>query len=124
MDNFWENKRVLITGNTGFKGSWLSIWLKELNAEVFGYALSPPDTPNMYTECKLKKIIKSEINDIADFENLCKFIKKIKPEIIFHMAAQPLVIESYKNPHSTLITNIQGTCNLVECLRILKQGIK
>ena len=119
MDSFWQNKRVLITGNTGFKGSWLSIWLKELDAEVFGYALSPLSTPNMYNACKLKKIIPSEISDIADFENLCKFLKKIRPEIIFHMAAQPLVIESYKNPHSTLITNIQGTCNLVECLRIL-----
>ena len=82
MDSFWQNKRVLITGNTGFKGSWLSIWLKELNAEVFGYALSPLSTPNMYTACKLKKIIPSEMNDIADFENLCKFLKTFAAIIV------------------------------------------
>ncbi len=119
MESFWKNKKVLITGNTGFKGSWLSIWLKELGAEVFGYSLSPETKPNMYSACGLEKEINSMINDISNFESLKKYIKKIKPEIIYHMAAQPLVIESYINPYNTLVTNVQGTFNILECLRNL-----
>lgn len=116
--NFWKNKNVLITGNTGFKGSWLSIFLRELGANVVGYSLSPLTTPNMYTACKLNKIVSTKINDICDYENIYNYIADNPLDIIFHMAAQPLVIESYNNPYNTLEVNIKGTYNLIESLRV------
>lgn len=114
---FWHDKNVLITGNTGFKGSWLTLWLKEIGANVYGYSLAPETNPNMYKSCNLDKNLTTYISDIYDFKKLKLCITKTQPEIIFHMAAQPLVIESYLKPYYTLNTNIVGTYNLLESIR-------
>lgn len=116
--NFWKNKKVLVTGHTGFKGSWLSLWLKLLGANVYGYSLKPNDKLNFYSAIKLKEILDySEFKDIRDKKSLNNFIRKKKPEIIFHLAAQPLVNESYKDPLYTFETNIIGTANVIELAR-------
>ena len=116
--NFWKNKRVLITGHTGFKGVWLSLTLKLFGAKILGYSLAPPTSPSLFNIVKLKNIIfKSVISDIRNKNKLEKEIKLFKPEIIFHLAAQPLVIESYKDPYKTFETNSMGTLNILEVLR-------
>ena len=117
--NIYNNKKVLITGHTGFKGSWLTQWLLILKAKVYGYALDPPTSPSLYQQLGIDKKIKSNINDIRDFDSLKKFIQKVKPDIIFHLAAQSLVRESYTNPLETLETNVTGTANILEAVRQL-----
>ena len=117
---FWEKKTVLITGHTGFKGSWLSIWLNMLGANLHGYALQPDTKPNMFETAGVKKIIKSNISDIRDYNKLLAVMKKCQPQIIFHLAAQPLVRQSYKDPLETYQTNILGTANLLEAARYVK----
>lgn len=115
---FWKNKKVFVTGHTGFKGSWLCIFLNLLGAKVTGYSLKPKSTPNLYNLANIKKIInKSVIADVRDYKNLFKKIKESKAEIIFHLAAQPLVKESYLNPKETFDININGTMNIIECIR-------
>ncbi|MBF0558430.1 MAG: CDP-glucose 4,6-dehydratase [Nitrospirae bacterium] len=117
----YNNRTVLITGHTGFKGSWLALWLRKLGANVIGYALNPPSTPNHYD--LLKPDIVSLIGDIRDSKKLQEFFLANKPEIVFHLAAQPLVRYSYKNPVETFETNVIGTinvfeaCRQIECLR-------
>ena len=119
--NFWKSKKVLITGHTGFKGSWLSMILKYLDCEIYGYALMPDDSKSIFKEYKLSNLFeKSIISDVRNFENLYKKIKLIKPDIIIHMAAQSLVIDSYKKPHHTFDVNFMGTLNLIECIKRLK----
>jgi CDP-glucose 4,6-dehydratase len=115
--NFWKGKKVLITGHTGFKGVWLSFWLKKLGANVIGYSLKPPTEINMYEIISLKNEIDSIIGNILDLENLNKVINENKPEIIIHMAAQSLVRESYKNPLETYMSNVIGTANVLEVIR-------
>ena len=117
--NIYKNKKVLVTGHTGFKGSWLSQWLLLLNAKVYGYALDPPTTPSNFDQLELSKHIRNKNNDIRDFQELKKYIREIKPDIIFHLAAQSLVRESYKNPLETIETNITGTANLLDAVRQL-----
>jgi CDP-glucose 4,6-dehydratase len=118
---FWKKKKILITGHTGFKGTWLSLWLEKLSAEVHGISLPPPKNErNLFSLVNLKKNINSHFIDIRDKNILKKIIIKIKPEIIFHLAAQPLVKESYKNPLKTINTNIMGTVNLLEICREFK----
>jgi CDP-glucose 4,6-dehydratase len=112
FNNIYKNRRVLVTGHTGFKGSWLCAWLNKLGADVTGYALAPPTQPNHY-EC-LNLDINSVINDIRDYEALINIFKEFKPEIIFHLAAQPSVLVSYKNPIDTLSTNVIGTAHVLE----------
>jgi CDP-glucose 4,6-dehydratase len=115
---FWNGKRVFITGHTGFKGSWLSMWLQHLGAEVTGYSLQPPTKPSLYKVCKLdEKIHESIIGDIRDFKSLYSAISNSKPEIVFHMAAQPLVRYSYEEPVETYSVNVMGTVNLLEAVR-------
>ena len=115
---FYNKKRVLITGHTGFKGAWLSQALLNLGADVFGYALNPPTQPNLYSLAKIDSNINSVIADIRDLDKLKAIFETVKPEIVFHLAAQPIVKEGYKNPVETYSTNVMGTVNLLECVRI------
>jgi CDP-glucose 4,6-dehydratase len=114
---FWRGKKVFLTGHTGFKGGWLSLWLQELGADLLGYALPPNTTPNFFTLTQLAEGMKSEIGDIRDFTMLHKSIKAFQPDIIIHMAAQPLVQYSYKEPIETYTTNVIGTVNVLEAAR-------
>jgi len=114
---FWSNRKVLITGHTGFKGSWLCLVLSNMGADVYGYALEPPTTPSLFNEAKIDDLITSFIGDIRDYEKLLGIVQKVKPEIVIHMAAQPLVRESYKNPVETYAINVMGTVNLLEAIR-------
>lgn len=115
---FWKNKKVLITGHTGFKGSWLAIWLEILGADVYGYALKPYTKRDNFNLTGLETRITHILGDIRDFERLKNVFKKNKPEIVFHLAAQPLVRESYINPKETYDVNIGGTVNVLECCRL------
>lgn len=114
---FWNKRRVLITGHTGFKGSWLALWLLKLGAQVSGYALPPPTRPSLYGLLKLKKDVNSCIADVRDAQRLARFVKSTRPEIILHMAAQSLVRQSYEQPVDTYATNVMGTVHLLEAAR-------
>ena len=115
--SFFKDKKVLVTGHTGFKGSWLCRILDLLGAKVFGYGLPPPTTPSLYNLSMADNDIKSSIGDIRDFKKLKVFFEKTEPEIVIHLAAQPLVRESYKDPLYTFETNVMGTVNVLECIR-------
>lgn len=118
FDGIYIGKRSLITGHTGFKGSWLSLWLTSLGCEVCGYSLEPATNPAMFNELHIgEKIAKSVIGDILDTENLERTIQEFQPEIVFHLAAQPLVILSYEKPVLTYRTNVIGTLNVLESAR-------
>jgi len=117
MENCFKNKKVLITGHTGFKGSWLAKWLTILGSNVAGISLEPNSKPSHYELLDLKSKIESLILDIRDYENLKFKLHQIKPEFIFHLAAQPIVKHSYENPLNTFSTNVIGTINLLEALR-------
>jgi len=112
--DFWNRKKVFITGHTGFKGGWLALWLSSLGAEIKGYSLEPLTNPNLFEVARVSEKIESEIGDIRDFEKLNNCIRKFNPEIIIHMAAQPLVRYSYRNPVETYSTNVMGTVNVLE----------
>jgi CDP-glucose 4,6-dehydratase len=114
---FWRGKRVFLTGHTGFKGSWLSLWLKQLGAEVTGFSLPPPTQPSLFELANVEKGMTSLIGDIRDLEKLSSALKESKAEIVFHLAAQPLVRLSYKTPVDTYSTNVMGTVNLLESIR-------
>ncbi|TVZ27520.1 CDP-glucose 4,6-dehydratase [Gillisia sp. Hel_I_86] len=114
---FFKGKKVLITGHTGFKGAWLSLLLNKFGAQVFGYALNPPTSPNLYDLVYSERFIQSYIGDIRDFERLKDFIKETQPQIIIHLAAQSLVKASYKDPRFTFETNVMGTVNILEAAR-------
>lgn len=114
---FYKGKKVLITGHTGFKGSWMCYVLLMLGAEVTGYALEPPTTPSLFGLCGLKDKMNSIIGDIRDLPHLQNIFDEVKPEIVIHMAAQPIVRESYKNPVDTYAINVMGTVNVLECVR-------
>jgi CDP-glucose 4,6-dehydratase len=115
FENSYQNKKVLVTGHTGFKGSWLIKWLEMLGAEVQGISLEPNTEPNHFT--LIHSDIKSHILDIRDAEKLSKTIRSINPDIVFHLAAQPLVRESYEYPLETLQTNVMGTANVLNACR-------
>jgi len=115
--SFWHGRRVLMTGHTGFKGSWLSLWLEHLGADVCGVALPPPTVPSMFNEANIAQGMRSEIADIRDLERLKAIVKEYKPEVVFHLAAQPLVRDSYKDPVGTYTTNVIGTVNVLESVR-------
>ncbi|MBW8327124.1 MAG: CDP-glucose 4,6-dehydratase [Prolixibacteraceae bacterium] len=117
FNGIYNKRKVLITGHTGFKGSWLCLLLKKLGADVYGYALEPPTNPSLFTEAKIGEIITSFIGDIRDYDKLFKVMQQVQPEIVIHMAAQPLVRESYKNPVETYSTNVMGTVHVLEACR-------
>jgi len=114
---FWRGKRVLLTGHTGFKGSWLSLWLQSMDAQVVGYALAPPTEPSLFEVAGVGAGMTSVIGDILDLEHLRSVFAEHKPEIVIHMAAQPLVRYSYAEPVETYSTNVMGTVNLLEAVR-------
>ena len=120
IKNF-RNKKVLITGHTGFKGSWLAMWLNIIGARVAGISNNFPSTPNHYKLLNLNKKIVSKNLDIRNLENLKKFIKKYQPDFVFHLAAQSIVKVAYENPIQTWSTNVIGTVNILESLRQLKK---
>ena len=117
MKNFFKGKNILITGHTGFKGSWLSEILINWEANVSGFSLKPPTEPNLFSLLQLNTKMNSYIGDIRNLKDVKKIFNEIEPEIVIHMAAQPLVRESYENPHYTYETNVMGTVNICECIR-------
>jgi len=117
---FWNKKKVIVTGHTGFKGSWLSYWLLQMGANISGISLEPITSPNLFDELKLKQKLNHHVVDITNQKLLEKLILEVQPDIIFHMAAQPLVIESYIEPLKTWETNVMGTFNLLNSLKFIK----
>lgn len=118
---FWRGKRVFITGHTGFKGSWLSLWLQQLGAQVTGYALSPPTTSmNLFERADVSRDMSSVVGDVRDAASLMRALEQSQAEIVFHLAAQPLVRDSYADPVLTYSTNVMGTVNLLEAVRCSK----
>lgn len=115
--DFWAGKRVLVTGHTGFKGSWLTLWLKSLGADVTGYALDPATDPSLWRLLGLQTEITNHIADIRDFSALARVLKEARPDIVFHLAAQSLVRSSYGDPVGTYATNVMGTVHLLEVVR-------
>ncbi len=115
--DFWRGKRVFVTGHTGFKGSWLSLWLQQLGAKVTGYALSPPTSMNLFEQASVEQGMSSVIGDVRDAAALLRALEHSQAEIVFHLAAQPLVRESYSDPVYTYSTNVMGTVNLLEAVR-------
>ena len=116
--SFWQGKKVFLTGHTGFKGSWLALWLQDLGAEVTGFALSPPTTPSLFDLAGIGRGMTSVPGDVRDFEELRNALRDHQPEIVFHLAAQSLVRYSYKHPVETFATNIMGVVNLLEAARL------
>ena len=114
---FWKDKSVLITGHTGFKGSWLSLWLQKSGAKVFGYALQPPTKPSLFEIANVSQGLTSKIADTRDLEHLEGFFAQSKPEIVIHLAAQPILRYSYTNPVETYSSNIMGAVNVLEAVR-------
>jgi CDP-glucose 4,6-dehydratase len=115
--DFWQGKRVFVTGHTGFKGGWLSLWLQQMGARVTGYALAPSTQPNLFDVAHVGGGMHSIIADVRDFNTLRAALHDAQPDIVFHLAAQPLVRYSYANPRETYETNVMGTVNLLDALR-------
>jgi CDP-glucose 4,6-dehydratase len=115
--SFWKGKKVYLTGHTGFKGSWLSLWLQMMGVNLKGYSLAPNTNPNLFTKAGVSKNMESEIGDIRDLSRISKSIQDFNPDILIHMAAQPLVRLSYKEPVETFSTNVMGTVNVLEAAR-------
>jgi len=114
----FQGRRVLVTGHTGFKGAWLTLWLHELGAEVHGFALAPDMEPNLFAEARVKELLASDtIGDVRDIAAIGDCVRSCQPEVIFHLAAQPLVRKSYREPTATWETNVMGTVNVLEAVR-------
>ncbi len=118
FDQFYKNKKILVTGHTGFKGAWLIIWLKELGADIVGYSLDPPYENGLYNLSGISDSIIDHREDLRDFPKLLEVFKKEKPEIVFHLGAQALVIDGYNSPLETFQTNTMGTANVLEAIRL------
>jgi len=118
---FWKDRRVFLTGHTGFKGSWLSLWLSTLGAKVVGYALDPPTSPSLYNQAGVVSDLHSIIADIRDFQQLKAAIADFHPEVVLHLAAQSVVRTGYDDPVGTYASNVMGTVHLLEAVRLLKR---
>lgn len=118
FNNIYKDKIILITGNTGFKGSWLTIWLLKLGAIVYGISKGIPTEPSMFKDLDLSSKIKYLQEDLRNLNNISKIVSEIKPDFVFHLAAQPLVVESYLNPIETISSNVMGTANILESLKV------
>jgi CDP-glucose 4,6-dehydratase len=114
---FWRNRRVLLTGHTGFKGAWLSLWLQSMGAEIQGISLAPSTKPSLFESARVDLEMRSSIGDIRDLDSIKSLVREFKPEVLFHLAAQPLVRASYADPVGTYSTNIMGTVNILEAAR-------
>jgi len=114
---FWSGRRVFVTGHTGFKGSWLALWLADLGAQVTGYALQPPTTPSLFELAHVNEAVNSLEADVRDLDRLQRAVSDTQPDVVFHLAAQSLVRESYEEPVATYSTNVMGTVNLLEAVR-------
>lgn len=119
MSDFWGGKRVLVTGHTGFKGSWLSLWLKKLGADVAGMALTPDTNPALFDQLGVESFVDHMIGDIRDADLVARRVVEVQPDVVFHLAAQPLVIESYANPLETWQTNVMGSAHVMQAVRRL-----
>ncbi len=117
---FWNGKRVLVTGHTGFKGAWLSLWLQQMGAKVTGYALTPPTDPSLFEQARVADGMTSVIADVRDLARLTEVVKQAQPDAIFHLAAQSLVRASYDDPVGTYGTNVMGTVHVLEAARAVK----
>jgi len=115
--SFWKNRRVFLTGHTGFKGSWLSLWLKALNAEVTGYALDPPTEPSLFDQTRIADTIRSVHGDVRDFSQLKAALDESRPEVVLHLAAQSVVRRGYDDPVETYSSNVMGTVHVLEAVR-------
>ena len=116
-NSFYKNKKVLVTGHTGFKGTWLCRMLLQLGANITGYSLQPPMQPNLFSLADVENKMKSVTGDVRDFDHLQNVFAEAQPDLVFHLAAQPIVREGYKNPRYTYETNVMGTVNVLECVR-------
>ena len=121
FNNIYKGKKVLITGNTGFKGSWLSIWLDSLGAEIYGVSLDIPTSPSIFESMNLKEKVNYFKLDIRNNDNINKLMNEVQPDFLFHLAAQSLVSKSYEDPLETISTNVIGTANILNSLRFLKK---
>src|SRR6185437_8743314 len=119
--SFWRHRGVFLTGHTGFKGSWLSLWLDAMGADVTGYALDPPTTPSLFKQANVANSIRSIRGDIRDFSRLKATVAGCSPEVIIHMAAQSVVRRGYDDPIETYSSNVMGTVHLLEAVRQLKR---
>jgi len=124
FNNIYKNKNILITGNTGFKGSWLSAWLSNLGAQLRGLSLDIPTKPSFFKEGNLDELAPTDFADICNLEFVLNLLDRFKPDFIFHLAAQPIVLESYKNPLNTWLANTIGTATLLEALRQYNSDLK
>ena len=119
--DFWQSKKVLITGHTGFKGSWLSLWLKQLGSEVCGISLNPEEI-SLFNQLNLhEKVDKNFFEDINNFSTIKNIVKEFNPDLVFHLAAQPLVIKSYKEPLETWETNVIDSLKILESIKYIKK---
>ncbi|MBN2653100.1 MAG: CDP-glucose 4,6-dehydratase [Spirochaetales bacterium] len=118
FNNIFEGKKVLVTGHTGFKGSWLTLWLTQLGAKVTGYSKDVPSSPSLFEEAKLASLIDDYREDVRDLQQLTDLVCSLKPDFVFHLAAQPIVSYSYTNPTETFESNVMGTVNILEALRV------
>jgi CDP-glucose 4,6-dehydratase len=118
--SFWKNRNVFVTGHTGFKGSWLCLWLESLGANITGYALAPPTQPNLFEHAQVANSLRSVCADIRDFPRLMAVLTECRPDVIIHMAAQSVVRRGYEDPIETYSSNVMGTVNLLEAVRQLK----
>ena len=117
VKTIWENRRVYITGHTGFKGSWMTLWLASLGAKIHGYALPPESEPNLFSIARVSECVEHEVGDIRNLAEMESSVAAFKPEVVFHMAAQPLVRRSYADPIGTYSTNVLGTAHVLDIIR-------